>query len=48
MRPGIKVLFQTGYAQRATEREAFRLGQVLFKPLRQPEVVQAVEQLLAA
>lgn len=48
MRPGIRVLFQTGYAQRATEREAFRLGRVLFKPLRQPEVIQAIEMLLAA
>lgn len=48
MRPGIRVLFQTGYAQRATEREAFRLGRVLFKPLRQPEVIQAIETLLAA
>jgi|SRR5690242_12057882 len=48
IRPGIKVLFQTGYAQRATERGAFRLGQVLFKPLRQPDVIRAMEQLLAA
>ena len=48
MRPGIRVLFQTGYAQRASEREAFRLGRVLFKPLRQPDIAQAIERLLAA
>lgn len=48
IRPGIKVLFQTGYGQVATEREAFRHGRVLFKPLRQAEIVQAVQTLLAA
>src|SRR5689334_2013820 len=37
MRPGIRVLFQTGYAQKARERDAFRLGRVLFKPLRKRE-----------
>src|SRR5690242_8798518 len=45
MWPGIRVMFQTGYAQRATEREAFRLGRVLFKPLREPDIVEAVETL---
>jgi CheY-like chemotaxis protein len=48
MRPAIRVLFQTGYVQRATEREAFRIGRVLFKPLRQPDIVRALEQVLAA
>jgi CheY-like chemotaxis protein len=48
LRPGLKVLFATGYAQLATTRDAVRHGQVLYKPLREPEVVQAVEQLLAA
>lgn len=48
MRPGIKVLFATGYAQKATERGAMRLGKVLFKPLRQTEIIREVEGLLAA
>ena len=48
IRPGIKVLFQTGYAHTTTAREAFRLGRVLYKPIRQPEIIQALEQLLAA
>lgn len=48
MRPNIKVLFVTGYAQKATERGAMRLGKVLFKPLRQPEIIREVEEVLAA
>ena len=48
MRPGIKVLFATGYAQKAVERDAVRVGRVLYKPLRQVEVIRAVESLLAA
>jgi two-component system, cell cycle response regulator CpdR len=48
LRPGLKVLFATGYAQVATKRSAFHFGRVLYKPLREPELVQAVEQLLAA
>lgn len=47
LRPGLKVLFATGYAQLATLRNAFRHGRVLYKPLREPELVQAVEQALA-
>jgi len=46
MRPAIKVLFATGYAQRATERQAMRLGRILFKPLRQSELLREVETLL--
>jgi CheY-like chemotaxis protein len=46
MRPAIKVLFTTGYAQRAAERQAMRLGRILFKPLRQAELVREVEVLL--
>jgi CheY-like chemotaxis protein len=46
MRPGIKVLFATGYVQRATERGAMRLGRLLYKPLRQTEVIREVEAVL--
>src|ERR1700730_6407994 len=48
MRPGIKVLFATGYAQKAMERGASRHGKVLFKPLREAEVIREVEAALAA
>ena len=47
LRPGLRVLFATGYAQLATVRSAFRHGRVLYKPLRAPELLQAVEQTLA-
>jgi CheY-like chemotaxis protein len=47
LRPGLKVLFATGYAQRAGERQALRLGQVLYKPLRTAEIITAVQLLLA-
>ena len=46
MHPQIKVLFATGYAQRAAEREAMRLGRILFKPLRHPELIREVDTLL--
>jgi hypothetical protein len=48
MRPGIKVLFTTGYVQKAIERGAMGQGKVLFKPVREPELVHEVELLLAA
>ena len=48
MRPEIKVLFATGYAQKVTERGAMHVGRVLYKPLRQAELVREVEALLAA
>jgi two-component system, cell cycle response regulator CpdR len=48
MLPDIKVLFATGYAQKATERDASRHGKVLFKPLREAEVMREVEAALAA
>ena len=52
IQPGLKVLFATGYAQRATERAteraAMHLGRVLFKPLREAMVLREVEVLLAA
>ena len=46
IRPAIKVLFTTGYAQRAAERQAMRLGRILFKPLRRAELIREVEVLL--
>ncbi len=48
LRPGIKVLFATGYAQRAMERKAMRFGKVIFKPFRQPELIQEIDALLGA
>ena len=48
MQSAIKVLFTTGYAQRAAERQAMRLGRILFKPVRQPELLREVETLLGA
>jgi CheY-like chemotaxis protein len=48
IRPGLKVLFTTGYVQRALEREAIRYGRVLFKPLRHTEIIQEVESLVGA
>lgn len=47
MQPGIKILFTTGYAQRATERHAGQQGRVLFKPVRAGEMVREIEALLA-
>ena len=46
MQPAIKVLFATGYVQRAAEREAMRLGRILFKPLCEGELIREVESLL--
>jgi CheY-like chemotaxis protein len=46
--PTIKVLFTTGYAQRAAERQAMRFGRILFKPVRQPELLREVGMLLGA
>lgn len=48
LRPQIRVLFVTGYAQRATEQAALRLGRTLFKPVRMPEILREVKALFAA
>lgn len=48
LRPQIRVLFVTGYAQRATEQAALRLGRTLFKPVRIPEILREVKALFAA
>ena len=47
MRPDLKVLFATGYAQLARTRDAVRHGRVLYKPLRAGEIVEAIETLAA-
>jgi two-component system cell cycle response regulator CpdR len=47
IRPGIKVLFETGYAQLATTRQAISHGPVLYKPLREAEIVAAIQALAA-
>jgi two-component system cell cycle response regulator CpdR len=47
MQPGIKLLFTTGYAQRAAERDAMHHGRLVFKPVRQAELIREVEALLA-
>jgi two-component system cell cycle response regulator CpdR len=47
MRPGLKVLFETGYANLATTRDAIRYGRVLYKPLRPVEIIQAIDALAA-
>lgn len=46
LQPNLKVLFTTGYVQRALERNAVLYGPVLFKPLRHTEIIQEVEALL--
>ncbi|HWG79595.1 MAG TPA: response regulator [Stellaceae bacterium] len=48
IRPGIKVLFATAYAMKAFERRAIQQGRILYKPVRQLEIVQALEHLVAA
>jgi two-component system, cell cycle response regulator CpdR len=47
IRPEIKVLFATAYALKAFERRAIQQGRILYKPLRQLEIVQELEQLVA-
>ncbi len=46
--PGIKVLFATGFAKIAAERSATRHGRLLFKPLREADLLREVEAALAA
>jgi two-component system, cell cycle response regulator CpdR len=48
VRPGLKVLFVTGYPQRAAERDATSHGRILYKPLREAELLREVEGALAA
>jgi CheY-like chemotaxis protein len=46
LRPDLKVLFMTAYYSRA--REAKELGKLLFKPVRDVQIVAALTDLLAA
>ena len=46
--PELKVLFATGYAREATERDAMQFGKVLRKPLRAAELLATVQALLAS
>jgi DNA-binding NtrC family response regulator len=48
LNPGIKVIFLTGYAQRAAESGALHLGRIVYKPARGPEILQNVRSLLVA
>src|SRR5690349_20073368 len=48
VRPGLKVLFATAYAQKAIERDAIHQARVVYKPFRQAELVKEIEALLAA
>jgi CheY-like chemotaxis protein len=48
LRPGLKVLFGTGYAQKAVERGAIQSARVLYKPFRQAELVKEIDSLLLA
>lgn len=46
LQPEIKLLFMTGYYSRATD--ATRLGKLLFKPVREPQILEAVRELMMA
>jgi CheY-like chemotaxis protein len=46
LRPGLKVLFMTAYFSQAAEAE--RLGRLLLKPVRSPEIEAELDKLLAA
>jgi two-component system, cell cycle response regulator CpdR len=46
LQPGLRVLFCTGYVQRARERGTARHGNVLFKPFRQGDLMREVHSLL--
>ena len=48
VRPELKVLFATGYAQKAFERDAIRRGRVIYKPFRREQLLAEVESALAA
>jgi CheY-like chemotaxis protein len=46
LRPDLKVMFMTAYYSRAAE--AKELGKLLFKPVRDEQIVEALAELLAA
>jgi two-component system cell cycle response regulator CpdR len=47
VQPDIRILFATGYMQRAVERGTRQLGRVLLKPVREAKMVREIEALLA-
>jgi two-component system, cell cycle response regulator CpdR len=47
LRPGVKVLFITGFPLVAAERDAIGWGKLLYKPLRQTDLLREVEAALA-
>jgi DNA-binding LytR/AlgR family response regulator len=48
VQPSIKILFATGYVQRAVEHDTRQLGRVLLKPVRAAKMVREIEALLAS
>ncbi len=44
LRPDLKIMLMTGYYSRAAE--AAELGGLMFKPVREPQLMQALQQLL--
>jgi two-component system, cell cycle sensor histidine kinase and response regulator CckA len=47
MRPGLRVLYTTGYAEQAQGRHGVRHGKLLTKPIRAAELVSEVSQALS-
>ena len=45
-RPGLKVLYATGYGEDARRQPGYRYGEVLGKPYRTDALVAAVERAL--
>jgi len=46
MQPRIRVLFATGYAQKALERNTVHHGRLMYKPLRQGDMIREIAALL--
>lgn len=44
LKPALKIMFMTGYYSRAAEAE--QLGRLMFKPLREPQITEALKRLL--
>lgn len=44
LRPDLKVMFMTGYYSRASEAKS--LGELMFKPVREPHIMDALTRLL--
>lgn len=48
IRAGLKVLFSTGYAQKAADRDAMRQGKILLKPWRHADLIRELRTLLGS